>query len=119
MEADEGNGEKIQEPRKSEIGLAAVEHIAHVLPQPRRIAEGTGTHYRGDRHNSEASGEESRVVGNTAGLKSASCENADGEDQLPRDGVEPPGSLSGPGWQIETEGARRQIDRGRGCEHQP
>src|SRR5258706_4026412 len=105
---DVGKRKKMHEPRQSEIGLAAVEHVPHVLPQPRRIAEGIGAHYRGDRDNSKASGEEPRVVGDTAALKSASCENADGEDELPRDGVEPPGSLNGPRWQIEREGARRQ-----------
>src|SRR5262249_59104574 len=102
----EGSREKMPKPRESEIGLAAVEHVAHVLPQPRPIAEGIGAHYRGDRHDSEASGEEPRVVGDTAALQSASCKNADGEDKLPRDGVEEPGSRNGPGWQIERERAR-------------
>src|SRR6476661_4066794 len=113
---DVGKREEMHEPRESEIRLE-VEHV--MLPQPRRIAEGIGTHYRGDRDNSEANGEEPRVVGDTAALKAASCDNADGEDELPRDGVEPPGSLNGPRRQIEREGARRQIDPGRGCEHQP
>src|SRR5262249_57658454 len=94
---DEGKGEEMGEPRESEIGLVAVEHVAQVLPQPRRIAEGIGAHDRGDHHDNEANGEEPRVVSDTAALKSASCENADGEDELPRDGVEPPGSLNGPG----------------------
>src|SRR6516165_1117180 len=101
---DVGKREEMHEPRESEIGLAAVEHVS---PQPRPIAEGIGAHYRRDRHDSEASGEEPRVVGDTAALKSPPCENADGEDELPRDGVEPPGSLNGPGWQIERERARR------------
>src|SRR3979490_1102647 len=103
---DVGKREKMHEPRESEIGLAAVEHVAHVLPQPRRIAEGIGAHYRSDRDDSEASGEEPRVVGDTAALKSASCENADGEDglppdggeeEVPRGGFEEPGPLNGPG----------------------
>src|SRR5262249_5523392 len=115
---DVGKREEMHEPRESEIGLK-VERVPHVLPQPRCKAAGIGTDYRGDRDNSEANGEEPRVVGDTAALKSASCENANGEDELPRDGVEPPGSLNGPRWQIEREGARRQIDPGRGCEHQP
>src|SRR6266436_5563559 len=64
-------------------------------------------------------GKPPRVVGDTAALKPASCEDADGEDELPRDGVEEPGSLDGPGRQVERERARRQIDPSRGCEHQP
>src|SRR5262249_24253411 len=116
---DVGKREEMHEPRESEISLVAVEHVPHVLPQPRCIAEGIGTHYRGDRDNSEANGEEPRVVGDTAALKAASCDNADGEDELPGNGVEPPGSLNGPRWQIERERARRQIDPGRGCENQP
>src|SRR5262245_29798322 len=95
--------EEMHEPRDSETGLPAVEHVVHVLPQPRRIAEGLGAQHRGDRDHSEASGEEPRVVGDTAALKPAPRENADGEDELPRDGVEPPGSLNGPGREIERE----------------
>src|SRR5262249_31976060 len=113
---DVGKREEMHEPRESEIGLAAVEHVAHALPQPRPIAAGIGAHSRGYRHDSEASGEEPRVVGDTAALQSASCKNADGEDELPRDRVEEPGSRNGPGWQIERERARCQIDPGRGCE---
>ena len=30
---DVGKREDMHEPRESEIGLAAVEHVAHVLPQ--------------------------------------------------------------------------------------
>src|SRR5215831_10649349 len=100
---DVGKREEMHEPRESEIGLVAVEHVAHVLPQPRCVAEGIHAHYRGARHDSEASGEEPRVVADTAALESAACENADGEDELPRDGVEPPGSLNGPGRQIQRE----------------
>src|SRR5262249_57082755 len=105
MVADVARREEMKEPRESEIGLAAVEHVVHVLPQPRRIAEGLGAHHRGDHDDSEASSEEPRVVGDTAALKPASRENADGEDELPRDGVEPPGSLNGPGREIERERA--------------
>src|SRR2546428_6271139 len=93
---DVGKREKMHEPRESEIGLAAVEHVAHVLPQPRRITEGIGAHYQGDRDDSDASGEEPRVVGDTAALNSATCDNANGEDELPCHGVEEPGSLNGP-----------------------
>src|SRR5262249_56128566 len=119
MVDDVGKCEEMHEPRESEIGLAAVEYVAHILPQPRRIAEGIGAHYRGDRHDSEASGEEPRVVCDTAALKSPSCENADGEDELPGDGVQPPGSRNGPAWQIERETASCRIDPGPGCDHHP
>src|ERR1700757_3729735 len=98
---DVSKREEMHEPRESEIGLAAVEHVAHPLPQPRRTAERIGAHHRGDRDDSEASCEEPRVVGDTTALKSASCEDADGEDELPPNGVEEPSSLNGPGWQIE------------------
>src|SRR5215813_9614202 len=94
---DVGKREEMHEPRESEIGLAAVEHVAQVLPQPRRIAEGIGAHCRGDHHDSEANGKKPRVVRDTAALNSARCEYANGEAELPRDGVEPPGSLNGPG----------------------
>ena len=87
MVDDVGKGEEMHEPREPEIGLAAVEHVAHIVPQPRRKAEGIGAHYRGYRDDSEASGEQPRVVGDTAALNSATCANADGEDELPCDGV--------------------------------
>src|SRR5262249_22880133 len=106
---DVGKREEMHEPRESEIGLE-VEHVPHVLPQPRRIAEGMGPHSGGDRDNGEENCEDPPVVGDTAALKAASCDNADGEDELPCNGVEPPGSLNGPRWQIEREDPCRQID---------
>src|SRR5215471_6586104 len=66
MVDDVGKREEMHEPRESEIALAAVEHAVRVLPQPRRKAEGVGAHDRRDRDDREASGEEPRVVGDTA-----------------------------------------------------